>query len=155
METHGGKLKLKKHQDLMKYRFNVKNRPLYVNFTPLCKIMFFSWFNTSHGYEILLTSTKLNLKPLNSYLFQKMVFWAPKTLLYPLSRTEKAFFSNFEPYDFANAIEWMCGHVNIQVSSKILLEVLKKALILYNPTCFQEGLFWGNLDSMRPLVFRV
>jgi hypothetical protein len=34
------------------------------------------------------------------------------------------------------------GHVNIQVSYKILqLEVLKKALILHNPTCFQEGLF--------------
>jgi hypothetical protein len=34
------------------------------------------------------------------------------------------------------------GHINIQVSYKILqLEVLKKALILYNPTCFQEGLF--------------
>ena len=24
------------------------------------------------------------------------------------------------------------------------MEVPKKALILYNPTCFQEGLFWGN-----------
>jgi hypothetical protein len=36
-------------------------------------------------------------------------------------------------------------HVNIQISYKILLlEVLKKALILHNPTCFQEGLFWGN-----------
>jgi hypothetical protein len=33
-------------------------------------------------------------------------------------------------------------HINIQVSYKILqLEVQKKALILHNPTCFQEGLF--------------
>jgi hypothetical protein len=31
------------------------------------------------------------------------------------------------------------GHINIQVTFKILqLEVLKEALILYNPTCFQE-----------------
>jgi hypothetical protein len=37
------------------------------------------------------------------------------------------------------------GHINIQISFKILhLEVLKKALILHNPTCFQEGLFWGS-----------
>jgi hypothetical protein len=37
------------------------------------------------------------------------------------------------------------GHINIQVSYKILwLEVLKKALILHNPTCFQEGLLLGN-----------
>jgi hypothetical protein len=39
------------------------------------------------------------------------------------------------------------GHVNIQVSYKILrLEVLKKALILHNLPCFQEGLFWGNFE---------
>ena len=37
------------------------------------------------------------------------------------------------------------GHVNVQVSYKILwLEVPKKALILHNLPCFQEGLFWGN-----------
>jgi hypothetical protein len=34
------------------------------------------------------------------------------------------------------------GHVNIQVSYKILqLEVPKKAPILHNLPCFQEGLF--------------
>jgi hypothetical protein len=39
------------------------------------------------------------------------------------------------------------GHTNIQVSYKILqLEILKKALILHNPTYFQEGLF---LSSFR------
>jgi hypothetical protein len=37
------------------------------------------------------------------------------------------------------------GHVNIQVSHKILwLEVQKKASILHNLPCFQEGLFGGN-----------
>jgi hypothetical protein len=53
--------------------------------------------------------------------------------------------------------EWVRfgGHINIQVSFKILeLEVLKKALILHNPTCFQEGLFWGNFGLMRARVFR-
>ena len=34
------------------------------------------------------------------------------------------------------------GHVEVQVSYKILqLEVQKKAPILHNPPCFQEGLF--------------
>jgi hypothetical protein len=37
------------------------------------------------------------------------------------------------------------GHINIQVSYKILqLEVQKKALILHNLPCFQEGLFWAS-----------
>jgi hypothetical protein len=37
------------------------------------------------------------------------------------------------------------GHINIQVSYKILqLEVQKKASILHNLPYFQEGLFWGN-----------
>jgi hypothetical protein len=46
------------------------------------------------------------------------------------------------------------GLVNIQVSCKILqLEVLKKALILHNLPCFQEGCF-DTLDSMWPWVFR-
>jgi hypothetical protein len=48
------------------------------------------------------------------------------------------------------------GHVNIQVSYKILrLEVLKKALVLHNLPCFQEGLFWGNFGLNAALgVFR-
>jgi hypothetical protein len=37
------------------------------------------------------------------------------------------------------------GHVNIQVSYKILwLEVPKKASVLYNLPYFQEVLFWGS-----------
>jgi hypothetical protein len=36
-------------------------------------------------------------------------------------------------------------HINIQVSHKILqLEVQKKASILHNLPCFQEGLFEGS-----------
>jgi hypothetical protein len=46
------------------------------------------------------------------------------------------------------------GCINIQVSYKILqLEVQKKASILHNLPCFQEG-FEAVLDSMRPLMFR-
>jgi hypothetical protein len=56
---------------------------------------------------------------------------------------EKTSFSNFEPYDLAtvwNECVRFGGHVNIQVSYKILrLEVPKKALILHDPTCFQEA----------------
>jgi hypothetical protein len=36
-------------------------------------------------------------------------------------------------------------YINILVSYKILwLEVQKKASILHNGPCFQEGLFWGS-----------
>jgi hypothetical protein len=39
------------------------------------------------------------------------------------------------------------GHINIQVDYKILrLEVQKKASILHNLPCFQEGLFWGSFE---------
>jgi hypothetical protein len=41
-------------------------------------------------------------------------------------------------------IWWTCKHT---ISYKILqLEVLKKALILYNPTRFQDGLFWTQCN---------
>jgi hypothetical protein len=37
-------------------------------------------------------------------------------------------------------------HINIQVNYKILrLEVQKKASILHNLPCFQEGLFWSSV----------
>jgi hypothetical protein len=36
------------------------------------------------------------------------------------------------------------GHVEVQVSYKILVGNTKKVLILYNLPCFQEGLFWGS-----------
>jgi hypothetical protein len=42
------------------------------------------------------------------------------------------------------------GHVNIQVSYKILwLEVLKKALILHNQPCFQKGCFDEAMKYLR------
>jgi hypothetical protein len=41
------------------------------------------------------------------------------------------------------------GHVDIQVRYKIImLEVPKKAPILHNPPCFQEGLFRGNFRGV-------
>jgi hypothetical protein len=74
-----------------------------------------------------------------------MVFLAPKNLLYPLSTRKKLLFSTLNLMILQmvwNECVRFGGHVNIQVSYKILrLEVLKKALILHNPTCFQEGLF--------------
>jgi hypothetical protein len=40
---------------------------------------------------------------------------------------------------------WFGGYV-YQVSYKILqLEVQKKASILHNLPCFQEGFFWGSI----------
>jgi hypothetical protein len=52
--------------------------------------------------------------------------------------------------------EWVRfgGHVNIQVSYKILrLEVLKKALICTIQLAFKRGYLEATLDSMRPQVF--
>jgi hypothetical protein len=47
------------------------------------------------------------------------------------------------------------GHINIQVSYKILqLEVQKKASILHNLPAFNRGCFEAVLDSTRPLMFR-
>jgi hypothetical protein len=74
-----------------------------------------------------------------------MVFLAPKTLLYPLSTGKNTFLSTLNLMILQmvwNECVKFGEHINIQVSYKILqLEVLKKALILHNPTCFQEGLF--------------
>jgi hypothetical protein len=70
---------------------------------------------------------------------------ASKTLLYPLSTGKKLFFSTLNLMNLQtvwNECVRFGGHVNIQVSYKILqLEVLKKALILHSLRCFQEGLF--------------
>jgi hypothetical protein len=56
------------------------------------------------------------------HIYSKNGYLAPKTLLYLLStRNNKNFLSNFE---------W--------------LKIPKKALILHNFPCFQEGLIWGS-----------
>jgi hypothetical protein len=74
-----------------------------------------------------------------------MVFVTSKTLMYPLSIGKETFFPTLNLL-ILQAVWNECvrfgGHVNIQVSYKILqLEVLKKALILQNLPCLQEGLF--------------
>jgi hypothetical protein len=46
-----------------------------------------------------------NLGSADPYLLSKMVFWAPKTLLYPSGRGEKNFSSNFGRYDLQNGEE--------------------------------------------------
>jgi hypothetical protein len=77
----------------------------------------------------------------------KWFFWPPKLCCIPWAQGKELLF-NFEPYDLANNMEWMCKiwwtfkHTS---SYKILrLEVQKKASILHNLPCFQEGLFWGS-----------
>jgi hypothetical protein len=45
------------------------------------------------------------VKPGKPYLHPKMVFLAPKTLLYLSGRVEKNFLFDFEPYDLANGKE--------------------------------------------------
>jgi hypothetical protein len=46
-----------------------------------------------------------NVKSGKPYLSPKMVFLAPKTLLYLSGIVEKNFFFDFEPYDLANGKE--------------------------------------------------
>jgi hypothetical protein len=47
-------------------------------------------------------------------------------------------------------------HIDIEVSYEILqLEIPKLVLILYNPACFQKGLFGGNFEQKHPWSFRV
>ena len=135
--------------------FIVQKRPLYVNFSiPLyAKWHFFqgsiSLMDMRFYWHVPNSPRNKNLKSLNPYLLYKMVFLASKTLLYPLSTRERTFFSNFEPYDLANGMEWISKiwwtYISKQVSYKILqLKVQKKASILLNLPCFQEGLFWGS-----------
>jgi hypothetical protein len=74
-----------------------------------------------------------------------MVFLAPKTLMYPLSIGKKTSFSTLNLMILQtvwNEYVRFGGHINIQVSYKILqLEIQKKASILHHLPCFQEGLF--------------
>ena len=88
--------------------------------------------------------------PLIHTYSKKWFFWPPKLWCTPWAQGKKLFLSNLKFYDLANGMNECLrfgGRVNIQVSYKILwLEVPKKTLILYNPICFQEGLFWGNFE---------
>jgi hypothetical protein len=85
-------------------------------------------------------------------------FWPPKLCCIPWAHGKFNFFSTLNLMILQtvwNECLRFGGHINIQVSFKILqLEVLKKALILHNPTWFKRGCFEAALDSMRAQVFR-
>jgi hypothetical protein len=130
--------------------FNVKKRRLYVNFSiPLCaKWCFFQGsirlVDVRFCWHVPNSPWNKNLKFLNPYLLYKMVFLA-KTLLYPLSTWKNLFFPALNLMILQkvwNKCVRFGGHINIQVSYKILcLEVLKKTSILHNLSSFQKGLF--------------
>jgi hypothetical protein len=86
--------------------------------------------------------------PIIHNYYKNRFFWPPKLLCTPWAKGKKLFFSTLNLMILQmvwNECVRFGGHINIQVSFKILrLEVLKKALILHNPTCFQEGLFWSS-----------
>ena len=90
-----------------------------------------------------------NLKSFNPYLLLKLVFLAPRTLLY----LQKTFFSTLNLIIFQmvwNECVRFGGHINIKFSNKILqLKIQKKATISHNLPCFQESLFWGNFWTQR------
>jgi hypothetical protein len=73
--------------------------------------------------------------------YSKNKFFWPLKLCYTPWAQGKSFFKNFEPYNLANGMDWMCKiWWTYKHTSQPQDQVLKKALILYNPTCFQEGL---------------
>jgi hypothetical protein len=131
-----------------------KKRPLYVNFSiPLCaKWCFFqgsiSLMDMRFCLHVPNSPRNKSLKSLNPYPLYKMVFLASKTLLYSLSTRNFYFFSTLNLMILQtiwNEHVRFGGHINIQANYKILLlEVYKKASILHNLPCFQEGLFWGS-----------
>jgi hypothetical protein len=92
--------------------FIVKKLHLFVNFSkPSCGKRFFSQCSTTLvGMRIckhVPNSTRnKNMKFLNPYLLQKMVFWPPKLCCPPLQRG-KNFLINFERYNLANNKEWV------------------------------------------------
>jgi hypothetical protein len=94
--------------------FIVKKWPLYVNFIiSLCaKWCFFQGSICLVGmrfcWHVPNSPTNKNLKSLELYLLQKMVFLASKKLLYPLSTWEFFIFFNFDHYALANGKEWVC-----------------------------------------------
>jgi hypothetical protein len=76
----------------------------------------------------------------NPCLLEKVVFWAFKTLLSPLTKGKKTFLSTLNvmiSQMVGNECTRFGGHVDIKVSYKILqLEILNEALILFNSPCF-------------------
>jgi hypothetical protein len=137
--------------------FYCQKWPLYVNFSiPLCaKWCFFqgsiSLMDMRFCWHVPNSPRNKNLKSFNPCLFYKMVFLASKTLLYPLSTGEKLFFPTLNLMILQtiwNECVRFGGHINIQVSYKILrLEVSKKARILHNVLRIQQGLIWGSFGD--------
>jgi hypothetical protein len=72
-------------------------------------------------------------------------FFGPQNSTVTLEHKEKNLFSTLNLVILQmvwNECVRFDGHINMQVSYKILqLEVQKRASILHNQTCFQEGLF--------------
>jgi hypothetical protein len=77
--------------------------------TPLRKIIFWqpstTLVNMRFCTHVPNSTRNQNVKSGKPYLCPKMVFLAPKTLLYLLGIVEKIFFFDFEPYDLANGKE--------------------------------------------------
>jgi hypothetical protein len=99
-----------------------------------------------------------NLKRLISNLLEKVVFWPPKQCSPSRALGKKAFSSTLNvmiSQMVRNECLWFGVHVDIQGSYKILqLEIPNEVVILYQPPCFLEGLFWSNFDKKHPLSFR-
>jgi hypothetical protein len=114
------------------------------------KVSYVSWI-WDFGHE------KKNLKSLDPYLLQNMVFLAPKRLMYTLSTWRKTFFFNFEHYGLANGKEWVCKIWwtcrNTSWLQNFTIKSAKTGPNFAQP-CFQKGVvlkqFWTQ-SSLRCL----
>jgi hypothetical protein len=79
---------------------------------------------------------------------KRWFFWTPKNWCTPQGQGKKTFSSTLNITILQmvrNESVSFGGHVDVQVSYKILWsKIPKKAPILHNLPCLQEGLFWGN-----------
>ena len=98
-----------------------------------------------------------NLKSPNPYLLYKMVFLASKTLLYPLSTRKKLFFRALNLMILQtiwNECVRFGGHINIQVSYKILrLKYQRRPQFCTMCFAFNKGWFEAILETMQVMMF--
>jgi hypothetical protein len=130
--------------------FNVKKRPLYVNFSiahcakwRFFKVSYVLWLWDFVDMYLTHLGTRIWSLSIHTYSIT-WFFWAPNPTV-SLEHMEKNFFSTLNLMILQmvrNEYIRFGGHINIQISYKILwLDKQKKASILHNLPCFQEGLF--------------
>jgi hypothetical protein len=120
------------------------------------KVPYVSWMWDFDDMYLTHLGTRIWSPSIHTYS-KKWFFWPPKLYCTPWAHAKKLFFSTLNLTSMVLQKIWnecvrFGGHINIQVSYKILrLEEQKKASILHNLPCFQEGLFWGSFGLITAI----